>query len=506
MAAAMSIRTWATLAGGASFVVLVGAAVEAQGVTVGAGNPSATGIVSGVVYDSIARAPLRGVLVELVKVDDGARMQGFTATSDSAGRYSIASVPVGRYLVGFFNIASDTLGIEPNARAIVVSPGSQRVDLAIPSARTVVGSLCPASTSADSTGLLMGHVRSSGTALPTDSASVLVEWTETTVRGVIIAEETRRVVGETKGAGWFAICGLPSDVMLSVRASRGADSTGYIAVDVPLDGLRHVTMHVGGATLAPFPRPAARAGRDSAAPTPAPTVLRGRARLTGTVRDEKGRPVSNARALVWGTNIEAVTTNRGAFILDSLPGGTHTLEVRYLGHAPANAIVHLAAERPATVEVVLAERPAVVQTVTVRSQLAYSRNLADFDARRLEGWELVGQFLGPSDLEKRPNTRLSSLVQEMQGVYVDNRRGGGTVRMRAPGGGQGMSYCTPSLYIDGVRQLDADFNAFGSDRIAAIEVYPREAGRPSEFMDGNACGSIIVWTRTPVLRMKGPPS
>ena len=499
MAAAMSIASTATLLSGALVVALAPGA-GAQGTPITA-DASATGSITGVVYDSIARAPLRGVIVELMKVDDGDRMRGFSATSDSAGRYSIAGVPVGRYLAGFINVASDTLGIEPNARAVVVTPGAQRVDLAIPSARTVVNSLCPASTPADSTGLLMGHVRLSDTALPADSASVAVEWTETTLRGVIIEEETVRVTGDTKGAGWFAICGLPSDVMLSVRASRGADSSGYIGVDVPLNGLRHITMHVGGATLVPLPQPARRTGEDSTA-MPVQTVLRGRARLTGTVRDAKGKPVSNARALVWGTNLEAVTNDRGTFALDSLPGGTHTLEIRHLGYAPTQAIVQLAAERPATSEVVLAERPAVLGTVTVKSQLAYSRNLADFDARRLEGWELVGQFLGPADLEKRPNTRLSSLVQEMQGVYVDNRRGGGTVRMRAAGN----SYCTPSLYVDGVRQLDADFNAFGSDRIAAIEVYPREAGRPSEFMDGNACGSIIVWTRTPVLRMKGPPS
>ena len=498
----MRTASSATFVSWALVVALAPLSAGAQATSIPA-SASTTGTITGTVYDSVARAPLRGVLVELVKVDDGAQMRGFSATSDSVGRYSITGVPIGRYLAGFFNIASDTLGIEPNARAVIVGPGSQRVDLTIPSARTVVSSLCPSSTPADSTGLLMGHVRRSETALPADSASVVVEWTETTLRGVIIEEETRRVIGETKGAGWFAICGLPSDVMLSVRASRGADSSGYIAVDVPLDGLRHVTMHVGGATLVPLPRPARRSGEDSTT-MPAQTVLRGRARLAGTVRDHKGKPVSNARALVWGTNLEAVTNDRGTFVLDSLPGGTHTLEVRHLGHAPTQAIVHLAAERPATSEIALAERPAVLNTVTVRSQLAYSRNLADFDARRLEGWELVGQFLGPADLEKRPNTRLSSLVQEMQGVYVDNRRGGGSVRMRTSGNAN--SYCTPSLYVDGVRQLDADFNAFGSDRIAAIEVYPREAGRPSEFMDANACGSIIVWTRTPVLRMKGPPS
>jgi hypothetical protein len=167
--------------------------------------------------------------------------------------------------------------------------------------------------------------------------------------------------------------------------------------------------------------------------------------------------------------------------------------------------VHLASQRPATADIVMTERAAALSTVTVRGQLAYSRNLDEFEARRLDGWELVGHFIGPADLEKRPNTRLGGLLQGIPGLSVDNRRGDTSIRMRATGKSGSVAWCTPSLYIDGTRDVAADFGALDSDGIAAVEVYPRETGRPFEFMDGNACGSIAVWTRAPVAKVKDSP-
>ena len=109
--------------------------------------------------------------------------------------------------------------------------------------------------------------------------------------------------------------------------------------------------------------------------------------------------------------------------------------------------------------------------------------------------------MSPSEIERRPRTRLAALLQGMSGVFVDDRRGGATVRMRASGDPNG--FCTPSLYVDGNRDIDADFNRYQSDQIAGIEVYVREAWRPSEFLDGNACGAVVIWTR-PAPTRKSP--
>jgi len=267
---------------------------------------------------------------------------------------------------------------------------------------------------------------------------------------------------------------------------------------VPADGLRHLTFLIGGATAVSIGPDAPRPAGDT---TPGPlTVLRGRARLTGTIRDEKGRPVEDAHAIVWGTELEAVTNSRGVFTLDNLPGGTHTLEVRAVRYAPVYSTLQLSPRRTATADVTLVQRAVTLSTVTVRGELVYSKRLATFEERRAEGWGLVGHFMSPAEIERRPRTRLSGLLQGITGVFVDNRRGGAAVRMRSAS--DPNSYCTPSLYVDGTRDVVADFNAYESDQIAGVEIYVRDAWRPSEFIDSNSCGAIAVWTRAPPPRKK----
>jgi hypothetical protein len=254
-----------------------------------------------------------------------------------------------------------------------------------------------------------------------------------------------------------------------------------------------MTFRIGGTTAVPLGAPALRAPGDT---TPGPlTVLRGRARLTGTIRDDKGRPVEGAHVLVWGTELEAVTNGRGVYTLDSLPGGTRTMEVRAVRYAPVYTTVQLSAARPETADMVLVQRAVTLSTVTVRGELVYSKRLADFEARRSEGWGLVGHFISPAEIERRPGTRLSGLLQGVSGVFVDNRRGGAVIRMRSAS--DPSSFCTPSLYVDGIRDVVADFNEYQSDRIAGVEVYPRDSWRPTEFVDSNSCGAIAIWTRAP---------
>ena len=448
---------------------------------------------TGSVYDSIARVVLRGVFVQYVGAEDSTRSRGFSARTDSSGRYVITDVLPGRYLAGFFQTETDTLGIETGPRVVEVRAGEQHVNLATRSPKTVIRSMCPAGEAADSAGLLIGHVRDADADEPIVGASIVLEWSETVIEGVNMRQRVARLSEQSEGPGWFAICGVPTDALLTAYAAKGADSSGFVLVSVPPEGVRHVTLRIGGATAVPIGPAAQRAEGDT---TPGPlTVLRGRARLTGTIRDEKGRPIEGAHVLVWGTELEAVTNGRGVYALDSLPGGTRTVEVRAVRYAPVFSTVQLSAAQPAVADMALVQRAVTLSTVTVRGELVYSRRLADFEARRSEGWGLVGHFISPAEIERRPGTRLSGLLQGVTGVFVDNRRGGAVVRMRSTG--DAGSYCTPSLYVDGVRDVVADFNEYQSDRIAGVEVYPRDTWRPSEFIDGNACGAVAIWTRVP---------
>jgi len=204
--------------------------------------------------------------------------------------------------------------------------------------------------------------------------------------------------------------------------------------------------------------------------------------------------VANAHALVWGTQLDATTNELGAFALDGLPGGTHTLEVRAISHVPVTSTVHLAESRPATVNVALARPVQVLADVTVRGALVYSRNLAEFERRRQSGF---GSYQNSREIEQRgPNVRLTQLLREFPNVRVTIGRGGSSVTMqRNATTGGGRESCSPSLYVDGTLDYARDYDFYYAELIAGIEVY-REASRPFEFLDhSNACGAIVIWTR-----------
>ena len=467
-------------------------------IALGAGSALAQGgagqrsLVTGIVYDSIASRAIAGATVEFVNANDPTARPS-TSVSDGEGRYTLRDLPRGTYLAGFFHPALDTLGLEAAPKRVVVNSPAQRIDLATPSPLTVIATICPAGSMNDSTGMLIGHVRSTNDQAPIAGASVVVEWSETVIAGNDVRQKTPRVVGQSGEPGFFAICGLPSGSVLQAHASSGADSSGIIDIEVPATGIRYASFLVGGASRVPVP------SEDSSAASRGvtETALRGRARLSGTVVDYTGKPMVNAHALVWGTQLDVTTNERGAFILDGLPGGTHTLEIRVIGYVPVTSVVHLAESRPATASVVLARSAQILATVTVRGEMVFSRKLADFDRRRRSGF---GTFRTSEEIGKRgPNVKLSQLLQDVLGVQVERRGMVAVVTMmRGATTGIGRSACIPSLFVDGILDRVRDFDAYYADEIVGMEVYVRESTRPFEFTDPqNPCGAVAIWTRVP---------
>ena len=454
--------------------------------------------VSGVVYDSIAGGPIAGVLVHFVGASADIAGRDFSARSDESGRYVLDSLTPGRYIAGFFHAAVDTLGIEAPSRTVEVREGDQRIPLATPSMATLLGSICPPEQRSDSTGALIGHVRSSDVELALTGAVVLVEWSEMVIDSRGLRSRDVQVPGGTTGPGWFAICNLPTDVALYVRAVHEADSSGLVEVEVPADGLRHLTLQVGSAT-------GVVAAPEITAYTGGRARRFGAARLMGTVLNTDGVPVPGASVRAWGTDREAITNDRGVFVLDSLPGGTRTIEARALGWTPVRATAHLTDVRVTTLQLAFAERAVVLPTVTTRAQLVYARKLIEFERRRRSGF---GTFLTPAFLESRPNVRLGELLREIPGVRVVNQGLGAnpsrTVLMAMQGGGGTVS-CVPTLWVDGVRDPSQDFELLRSDNLAGVEIYPRAFDRPVQFTDGSKCGAIIVWLRPPPARMPRTP-
>ncbi|HEV2181525.1 MAG TPA: carboxypeptidase-like regulatory domain-containing protein, partial [Gemmatimonadaceae bacterium] len=98
-------------------------------------------VVSGEVYDSVQAAAIGGAIVQLVSLPNPA--VSFSVRSDSLGRYSIAHVPPGTYLIGFVDPMLSELGLSMIEQQVDI--GATPIDhlrLAIPGQRAMHDRIC----------------------------------------------------------------------------------------------------------------------------------------------------------------------------------------------------------------------------------------------------------------------------------------------------------------------------------------------------------------------------
>jgi hypothetical protein len=433
--------------------------------------------VTGVVTDSIARAPLRGAIVQLAPVS-GANRQAIT---DSLGRFRFDTVRSGRYRIGFIHPLLDSIGLDPLVREVNVSTnGALRVDLAIPSPTRIRNAMCGSQYNGKA--VITGFVRDAADDSPIAGAAVAADWLELTFQKGGIVRVMPRSDAITAANGWFALCNVPSDGIMGLFAARGRDSTDVLDVHVPENGFLHHDLYLGGA----------RNGR-----------------LAGTVLSAAtGEPVGGAQVAVAGA--APIRANaQGEWAIGDLPLGTRIIEVRALGFYPERRGVHVTvAARP--IRVGLSSLRAVLDTVRIRAARLQDRHESGFEERRRRG---VGFYLTAKDIEKKHVNSTADLFLSMRGVrigfasdtmisdsraLVDPDSLKPTTRRLLMRGTSG-DLCSPSMFLNGlyVDRVDVDdLDTWAAPReIAAIEIYS-EATAPVQFQRiGKGCGSIVIWTK-----------
>jgi hypothetical protein len=333
------------------------------------------------------------------------------------------------------------------------------------------------------------------------------------------------------------LCGVPAKAELVAWAERGGASTGIIAVEMPSTGLKRLDL--GLDSTATIASSSGRAHVDSATlegEARRPPARTGTRMLRGVVRGYEGNAVTNARVRVIGQRF-ANTDSRGAFTLDSLPGGSQTLEVRALGYVPVVEAVDVSARGTAVDTVVLASSKGLLDTVRVTATGKSNVDRTGFEMRR----HGVGTYLTRSDVLARRPLETTGLFTATPGVFVQSQGFATTVKMGAPGSG----YCTPALWIDGSLQASTSAStgpalpsaaaAFQSStiprkgdttappnrtaadpalhmeegpitelnqlvvpaEIEGIEIYRRMSEVPPQFEPSGtfSCGAIVIWTR-----------
>ena len=449
-------------------------------------------IVSGTVYDSLAKRPLADAMVQLVASDSQARF-GQTVTSDAKGMFQFTDVPDGRYMLGFLHPVLDSVGLEPIVKELVVAnQQTMRVALSTPSPVRLRATICGPATPANSGGLLVGTVRRANDHKTASDVAVVAEWIEYSIGRGGVSRRTPRKVATTGSNGWFAICNVPSPGSMTLVATRGRDSTDVIEVDVTADGYARRELYLGTArTVTVGDTTRAAATRDSTLRAAPRQIHVGDGHISGrAIAQENGQPLAGAQVQVVG-GPQTRANERGEWSLNDAPTGTRVIEVRAVGYYPTRQVVNVV-DRAPPVHVELLTFKAVLSTVKVTASYDRYRRLEEFKERSKTG---VGRFMTAEDIAARRLIVSSDLFRNMSGIYLDGTSVDAMVSMRSIT----SENCTPTFYLNGMRMealAVGDIDAMvRPSEIAGIEWYmPGTA--PLEFQPAmTGCGSILIWTK-----------
>ncbi len=422
--------------------------------------------VSGLAFDSLRGTPLANAFVMI-------NGRSRSTTSDAKGRFSFDTLAPGTYTFAMQHAVFDSLGLSGATTRAVVTDGKSVVVLAVPSFATLWRAVCGGvPVPATDTGLVYGNIRDARKQDPVAQASVEVSWLDLVNTGTKQASNItqRRWKSESQAdaRGGYAVCGVPLQTQLRIRATYLTNATGIIDLAPSGDRVRRRDLMLAGTALA-----------DSA--------LRGA--VGGVVFDTDSKPVPAARVILDDA-LETRTDADGRFTLRNVPTGTRQLDVAAIGMSPVSTVVDVAAGDTALVSASM-RRVSNLEALNITASATRRRAAVRFDERRKQGF---GSYLDSTAVGKRAT--LSAAFAGLPGVTVQNVKANGRLfNLYLPSTGTGQ--CLAMLQVDGIQQFDHEIlGTMHPTDIAAIEVYQQRLTVPSELMRTDLkCGLVAVWTK-----------
>ena len=443
--------------------------------------------IGGVVFDSVARAPLAGATVQIAAASPNGR--AFGAVTDSAGRFHVDGVPPGDYVVGFDHLSLQALGLETPLRSVRVdATGPVEVNLAIPSPETVRGNRCGTRVQGASDGMIAGFVRDADRELALVGATVDVRWNEIVVVPGRATLERRRAFTVVRENGTYFVCGIPSDARLTVKVTASGHVDGSVELELPPGGAARQDVLVADSSAVTVITDASGTPR-----------LRGSATLTGRARLRDGKPAAGARIVLEALGLEAKTDAKGAFSFTRLPPGRWMVEARSIGWEPAIRQVSLQSARASSIVLSFDTTLAILGTVLVKGEKSRVTLLMErLLQRRLAGGGTIF-IAGDAPLEAAHN--VTDVLRSARGFTIKKEEDGNGVTITGRGSGSVTNEtgeCTIRVYLNG-EPMSPDFKEIDylvqPREVLAIEAYNSFDNVPIEYRNQYTCGAIIIWTK-----------
>lgn len=211
--------------------------------------------------------------------------------------------------------------------------------------------------------------------------------------------------------------------------------------------------------------------------------------LIGRVLTRDGKPVADA-LVVLGVAPNVRSSSTGAFFVQRMPAGVHTLEVRTFGAPPTRREVSVAGGDTIRVDITLTRT--VYQLETVRTlgdgmmKDADVGTFNDFYERMQRG---QGRFFSREDMQRA--VTIDQLVSTIPGVRI-RRNALGDVSISF---GRCITGGRTAFYVDGVEAMGDDLLSwYRPSDLEAMEVYRGIGELPAQVF-GDACAAVFLWSR-----------
>jgi hypothetical protein len=221
------------------------------------------------------------------------------------------------------------------------------------------------------------------------------------------------------------------------------------------------------------------------------TTKVGNAAVSGVVLLEGSPANAGSRVELVGTDVVAVTNDKGEFTMNNLPSGSKVLLARHLGFGAETVPVDLSSHEEKHVTMKLVKFVAVMDPILVTARRTAALDKIGFSQRKKSG---AGYFIGPDRLMNMHPNAVTDILRMVPGLRVSYGPYGDVVSSSRGSGSGCVQY-----YLDDMPYTEAtpgDITSFVTGgEVVAVEVYQDTNTPPQYTRAGTACTTIVLWTR-----------